>query len=358
MSKNCIPDLGPAENRNIGSARERLQQCASAGLFRHAVPEAYGGLGNSFADLCRDHELLGRKTRDPGLILAINAHIWGTVFPLLRFGSEAQKQTLLPGLLAGELLGGHAITEPHAGSDTPAMQATAVTTDNGYVLTGTKRYITNTPIAGLLVVYAKLDGAISAFLVRRDDTGAAFHDGPAVQGCATATMGDLVLTDCRLPADRLLGKAGSGSIMIQRALELERAFIFSGLAGVMQWQFDEAVAFAKRRQVKGRPLGECQAISHRISEMQLRLETVRLWVKRCAELCDANRRITVESAATKWYASEAFLNSSLDAVQIFGTFGLEGELAALVQDAMAGRLFSGSTEIQKNIMAGMLGLGQ
>lgn len=352
-----VPDIGPAPDSAIATAKERLKACGGAGFFRHAVPEAFGGLGNGFDDLCSDHERLGYRTRDPGLVLAINAHIWGSIFPLLRFGSDAQKERYLPGLVGGGLIGGHAITEPAAGSDTPAMQATATPTDDGFVLSGRKRYITNTPIADLLVIYAKLDGVISGFLVQRDDPGATFTDGPTVDGCTTATMGDIILKDCRIPADRLLGKPGSGGILIQLALELERAFIFSGVAGVMQWQLEDVIDFARGRQVKGAPLSDCQAISHRIAEMKLRLETVRLWVGRCAKRCDDNKRITVESAATKWYASEAFLQSSLDAVQIFGTKGLESAHVALVQDAMAGRLFSGSTEIQKNIIAAMLGMG-
>lgn len=357
MSDHLISDIEPAEGVNIEEAKLRLKRCGKAGLFRHAVPEAFGGLGDGFENLCRDHELLGKKTRDPGLILAVNAHIWGSLFPLIRFGSDNQKGKLLPKLVSGELIGGHAITEPQAGSDTQAMQATAVATADGYTLNGCKRYITNAPIADILVVYAKYEGVISAFLVRNDDPGVSFADGPTVQGCATATMGDIALSDCQVPADRLLGKAGMGSIMIHLALELERAFIFSGIAGVMQWQLDEVVAFARTRQIKGAPLSDNQAISHRIAEMKLRLETVRLWVAKCANHCDRSKRITVESAATKWYASEAFLNSCLDSVQIFGTRGLEGEHVRLVQDAMAGRLFSGSTEIQKNIIAVMLGMG-
>lgn len=352
-----VPDIGTAPDQSIATAKKRLKACGSAGIFRHAVPEVFGGLGDTFDALCGDHELLGRRTRDPGLVLAVNAHIWGSIFPLLRFGSDEQKQAYLPGLVSGELIGGHAITEPHAGSDTPAMESNAAVSDDGFILNGHKRYITNTPIADLLVIYAKLDGAITAFLVHSDDPGVTFADGPTVQGCATATMGDIILENCRIPSNRQLGKAGSGGILIQLALELERAFIFSGVAGIMQWQLEDTIEFARNRQVKGAPLSNNQAISHRIAEMKLRLETVRLWVARCASLCDNSKRITIESAATKWHASELFLQSSLDAVQIFGTRGLESEHATLVQDAMAGRLFSGSTEIQKNIIASMLGMG-
>ena len=357
MANHYVPDIGPATHRNIDEAKQRLKQCGEAGLFRHAVAETFGGLGNRYEKLCTDHERLGLQTRDPGLVLAVNAHIWGIIFPIIRFGSVAQKTSLLPKLVSGEWLGGHAITEPQAGSDTQAMQTNAVSTTDGFTLNGCKRYITNTPIADMLVIYAKLDSATTAFLVRGDDPGVTFTDKPNVMGCATATMGDIVMEDCRIPADRLLGKPGSGNIMLHLALELERAFIFSGIAGVMQWQLNEVLTFAKSRQVRGAPLSDNQAISHRIAEMKLRMESVRLWVGKCADNCDKGKRITVESASTKWYASEAFLNSCLDSVQIFGTRGLEGEHALLVQDAMAGRLFSGSTEIQKNIIAAMLGIG-
>ncbi|MDX8389134.1 MAG: acyl-CoA dehydrogenase family protein [Mariprofundaceae bacterium] len=357
MINYCVPEIGSSTSQSIEDAKQRLKQCGEAGLFRHAVSEDFGGLADSYDKLCLDHAQLGQQTHDPGLILAVNAHIWGSIFPLIRFGSETQKKKFLPKLVSGEFIGGHAITEPGAGSDTQAMQATAVAIPDGFLLNGCKRYITNTPIADLLVVYVKhKDAAISAFLIRHDDPGVTFTDNPTVQGCATATMGDVLLTDCRIPSNRLLGKAGSGNIMIHLALELERAFIFSGISGVMQWQLGEAVTFAKTRQVKGAPLSDYQAISHRIAEMKLRLDTVRLWVAKCAANCDKNKRITMESASTKWYASEAFLQSSLDTAHIFGTRGLEGEHATLVQDAMAGRLFSGSTEVQKNIISAMMGM--
>lgn len=356
MNQNFIPDLQPTTLHSSESAKQRLQACGQTGLFRHVIAEEFGGAASSFADLCKDYDTLGQKTRDPGLILAINAHVWGGIFPLHRFGSESQKSSLLPKLVSGEFIAGHAITEPQAGSDTQAMQTQAIEQNNGFLLNGCKRYITNTPIADVLVIYAKHNDAISAFLVYADDIGASFSSEHAVQGCVTASMGDVLLDDCHIPADRLLGKAGAGNLMIHLALELERAFIFSGIAGVMQWQIHEVVKFARTRQVKNQPLSNFQAISHRIAEMKLRLDTVRLWVDKCANHCDRKKRITIESAATKWYASEAFLNSCLDTVHIFGTKGLEGEHVQLVQDAMAGRLFSGSTELQKNIIASMLGM--
>ncbi|MFO0760243.1 MAG: acyl-CoA dehydrogenase family protein [Byssovorax sp.] len=343
-----------SRDRDLGAAR--LKQLGAEGLFRHAVPAARGGRGDRFTDLVEAHEALGASSRDPGLVLAVNAHVWGSIFPLLRFGSEAQVEAFLPSLLGGAWIGGHAITEPGAGSDTGAIETSAVVEGEGFVLHGHKRFITNAPIADLLVVYARQGGALSAFLVRRGDPGATFAEGPSVEACRGASMGDVILDGCRLPAGRQLGRPGAGGVILQLSLELERAFVFAGIAGVMAWQLDRVVNFVNDRQIKGKPLAAQQAVAHRVAEMKLRLETVRLWVRRCAERCDEKRRITAESASTKWLAAEAFLQSSLDAVHVLGAQGLDREMTALVDDAMAGRLFSGSTEIQKNIVAAMLGL--
>ena len=354
-----LPELGGADGATPEQAKIRFRICADSGLLRHAVPEDYGGFATSYQQLVEYHTALGEKTHDPGLMLALNAHLWGAVFPILRFGNEAQKKYWLPQLLDGEWIGGHAITEPHAGSDIQAMKTFVTATTAGYELNGHKRYITNTPVADIMVVYAKEAGSglISAFIVKRDDKGASFQDGPTVKGCTTATMGDIILSGCLLPEDRALGASGAGGTLIQLALELERAFIFAGISGVMQWQLQQTVSFARNRMSGTAPLSQCQAIAHKIAGMKLRLETTRLWIQRCAALLDEGRRITSESAQAKLYASEAFLQSSLDAVHIQGARGMENNLTELVADAVAGRLMSGSSEVQKNIIAAMLGVG-
>lgn len=354
-----VPDLGIATDGTPSQARQRFLACAASGLLRHAVPEAFGGFATSFQTLAEYHQELGERTRDPGLILALNAHLWGAIFPLLRFGTDEQKKYWLTKLLDGELIGGHAITEPGAGSDIHAMETSVVKTADGYQLNGRKRYITNTPIAGVMIVYAKEDttGKISGFIIRSDDQGALFEDGPVIKGCATATMGDILLSDCNIPADRALGASGAGGTLIQLALELERAFIFAGIGGVMKWQLDAVIQYARSRTSGAGALSERQVIAHKVADMKLRLETTRLWVKRCAELLDRGKRITTESAQAKLYASEAFLQSSLDATHIHGAKGMQNEMADFVLDAMAGRLLSGSSEVQKNIIAAMLGVG-
>lgn len=173
-------------------------------------------------------------------------------------------------------------------------------------------------------------------------------------------MGDVILENCLIPHARQLGKTGAGNMMIQQALELERAFIFAGICGIMDWQLETVIKFSRERKVNGAHLGKNQAIGHKIAEMKLRLDTIRLWVSECARLKDNNKRITLASAQTKLFAAEAFLQSSLDAVHILGSNGLmkDNPMAKLVSDALASRLFSGSSEIQKNIIAALLGTGE
>lgn len=344
---------------DIQASKRRLQYCAQENLLKHAISIELGGNGNGFHDLVEAHLKLGKQCQDTGLILSINAHLWGSIFPLILYGTEQQKQYWLPELLSGNIIGGHAITEPQAGSDINALETEAAQTDSGFILNGHKRFITNTPIADVLLVYAKLDGKLAAFLVKQSDQGADFTNKPNVTGCTSATMGDIILTDCLIPSDRQLGKAGAGGMMIQNALELERAFIFAGIIGIMQWQLDHVIQFSRQRLVNQQHLGANQAISHKIADMKCRLESCLLWVNECARLKDSKKRISLASAQTKLFASEAFLQSSLDAAHILGTKGLieENKMTILVQDAMASRLFSGSSEIQKNIIAALLGTG-
>ncbi|NOQ13625.1 MAG: acyl-CoA dehydrogenase [Methyloprofundus sp.] len=344
---------------DIHASRQRLRYCSQQGLLKHAISSELGGHGDDFHALLQAHLNLGRHCQDSGLILSINAHLWGSIFPLILYGTEAQKQNWLPALLAGDFIGGHAITEPQAGSDINAIETQVKQTDTGFIINGHKRFITNTPIADVLLIYAKLEGKLAAFLVKQDDTGADFSDSPNVTGCATATMGDIILKDCQIPLDRQLGKTGAGGMMIQNALELERAFIFAGIIGIMQWQLEQVIQFSRQRRVNEQHLGANQAISHKIADMKCRLETCLLWVNECARLKDSGKRISLASAQTKLFASEAFLQSSLDAVHILGTKGLmaENKMTTLVQDAMASRLFSGSSEIQKNIIAALIGTG-
>lgn len=356
FSSLAFPSAAPEPE----AIRARFGRVAELGVLRHALPERFGGRGDGFGELCRVHRALGEASGDPGLLLMVNAHLWGAVFPILHHGDDACRERFLPRLLDGTWLAGHAITEPGCGSDVQAMACRAERHGSDFLLSGEKRYITNAPLADWLVVYARSEEGISAFLVSREDAGCRFDRAGELRACRGSVTGSVHLERCRIGAGRLLGKAGAGAQMLQRALELERAFVFAGVAGVMERQLRRVIRHSRERRAGGVHLGRHQAIGHRIAEMKLRLDTVDLWLRECARLCDAGKRLTLAAAETKLYAAEAFLQSSLDAVQIMGAAGLEadGGLVDWVEDALAGRLFSGSSEIQKNLIAGLLGTGE
>ena len=361
MTINSAPSVFPSPVRlDCQTFKAELNELAKSGFFRHALPADVGGLGDGFSDLLSHHYQLGNSHRNAGFILAVNAHLWGAVFPIFLYGDALQRTLWLPKLMSGDWLAGHAITEPGCGSDVQAMQCEARLEGVNFVLNGEKKYITNVPFAECLVVYAKLKGKISAFLLSSKDSGCHFSDDASLDACRGSVTGSVYLNDCRLNANRLLGKPGAGSAMIQKALEYERAFVFAGIAGIMEWQLQEVIRYSRSRQSGGVHLGRHQAISHRIADMKLRLDTLLLWLNECARLCDTGKRLTLVSSQTKLYAAEAFLQSSLDAVQIFGAKGLEtpSTMLELVQDALAGRLFSGSSEMQKNLIAALLGTGE
>lgn len=335
----------------------RFKQCAHLGIFRNVMPKSLGGFENTYFELCEQYENLGNKVVDTGLILSLHAHFWGGIYAIFKFGTDHQRSTWLPLAISGNTITGQAMTEPKIGSDIIAMQTYAEETSKGFILNGHKRYITNAPIADWLLIYAKTSDGISAFIVKKDDNGVQFIDGHKVAGCISCPIGEVILTNSLLPVDRLVGNLNSGSSMIQHILEHERAFLFSGILGIMEWQLEYVLKHVKKRVVSNKPLTNNQAISHKLAEMRLRIDTVRLWIKNCAYLKDNAKRISLASAQTKLFASEAFLQSSIDAVQILGAAGLECDsiLHQLTLDALAGRLFSGSSEIQRNIIASLIG---
>ncbi len=353
-----MPAEQQPESSNMTAAREQFLDCARTGILKHAIPVEYGGYGNSFAELVANHRKLGKSCLDCGLMLSINAHLWGWIFPLLVFGSGEQKSRWLSQSVAGPLIGGHAITEPDAGSDLSRIASQAGCAGDSLVLNGHKQLISNAPFAEFLVVYALFEGKLSAFIVAKNDPGVEIKN-TVISACKGSPIGEVILRNCRLPQDRILGKTGAGSFLIQQALEMERAFVFAGISGIMEWQLETVVDYSRTRSVKGVHLGKHQAVSHKIADMKLRLDTLNLWVLECARLKDENRRISLASAQTKLFGAEAFLQSSLDAVQIMGGRGLlDGSpLPGMVNDAMASRLFSGTSEIQKNIIAALLGSG-
>lgn len=341
--------------------REGWTRCARFGFPGLPVPEAFGGRGLDLPTTVAAMEGLGYGCADNGLIFAINACLWTVTLPVARFGTDSQKRRWLPGLCDGTLIGANAASEPEAGSDIFAMSTTAVRTDEGYLLNGRKTWITSGPAADLFVLHATIDPlrgrlGLTTFLVPRATPGLRLVREIPKMGLRTVPMGELVLEDCRLPADARLGREGRGAEIFHASMENERGAILAAVVGTMRRQLERCIHHARTRRQFGQPIGKNQAVAHRIVEMKLRLETARLLVHQFAWKAARGEDATVEAALAKLHVSETFVQNSLDAVRTFGAAGYTADLGIErdLRDSVGSLIFSGTNDIQKNIVAGRL----
>lgn len=343
--------------------RERWQKCADFGVLGLPFPEDYGGAEADIMTTMLVMEGLGYGGKDNGLLFALNAQMWAVQHPINQFGTPEQQKQYLPGLISGEIIGAHGMSEPDSGSDAFKMHTQAKKCEGGYVLNGTKTFVTNGPIADLHLVFAatapdKGSWGISAFLIETGTPG--FSSGKNIEkmGLRTAPMGELILQDCFVPEANRLGRENIGAQIFNSSMEWERACILGSHVGAMERQLEECVAYARTRKQFGKPIGKFQAISNRLAEMKVRLETARLLLYKTAWLKKAGKPAQMEAALAKLYLSEAFTASSLDAIRIHGGYGYttEFEVERDLRDAIGGTIYSGTSDIQRNIIANYLGL--
>ena len=346
-------------------SREVWAKCAAFGLTGLTMPVEYGGQGADVTTAMLAMESLGYACKDNGLIFSINALLWSAVMPILRFGTDLQKSRYLTAMASGDVIAVQAMTEPSSGSDAFSLQTTATKTGDGYALSGSKTFITNAPVADMFVVFASTNPAlrslgISAFLVDRDTEGLTVGKPFSKMGLRTSPMSELFFEDCVVPEGQLLGKQGNGMAIFNYSIDWERACILASAIGTMERQVETSVAYAKERQQFGQAIGNFQAVSHRIVDMKVRMEAARMLLYRAGWAKEqADGGVTpLESAMAKLYISEAFVQSSLDALQLRGGYGYmtETELEREVRDAIASRIYSGTSDIQRNIIASAIGL--
>ncbi len=343
--------------------REGWLRCARFGLQGLPIPPEFGGKGLGVAETIAAMEGIGYGCADNGLIFAINAALWTVSLPLEKYGTPAQKQRYLPGLCDGSIIGANGASEADAGSDIFSMKTRANRSEAGWSLTGRKTWCTSAPLADLFVVYASTrpeNGVmgISAFLVPSPAEGLRIVREIPRMGLRTVPMGEVEFEDCRLPHDALLGREGRGAEVFHASMEWERGAILASAVGTMRRQLERCVEHARTREQFGRPIGKNQAISHRIVDMAVRLEACRLLVYKIGWLKANGRDASAESAMAKLHVSECFVQNSLDAVRIFGASGYATEMGVErdLRDSVGSLIYSGSNEIQKEILAKKLGL--
>ncbi len=355
---------GLAEREDAGEfPREAWQACARFGIQGLPVPAELGGGGSDILTTVLVMEALGYGCQDNGLIFSLNAQMWSIELPLVKFGTPAQQQAYLPGLVSGDLIGVHAMTEPDSGSDAFSMRTRAERQGDHYLLNGTKLYITNAPVADVVLVFAAHPGrpsqaGISAFLVDKGTPGFTVSRGLDKMGLRTSPMGEVVLAGCLVPAGKRLGAEGAGMAIFNSSMGWERSCILASAVGAMQRQLETCVGYARTRKQFGEAIGKFQSVSGKVADMYLRLEAARLLIYRAAWLAQQGKRAVAEAAAAKLFTSEAWVASSLDAIQIHGAYGYmkEAGIERDLRDAVAGTIYSGTSEIQRVILSRMLGL--
>jgi alkylation response protein AidB-like acyl-CoA dehydrogenase len=339
-------------------SRDRWKQCASFGVQGLPISKEYGGGGSDAITIIAIMEGLGYGGLDHGLLFAINAHIWTSSMPLLKYGTADQKEKYLPGLCDGSLIGANGASEPNAGSDIFSMQTRVTRNGPDYVLNGKKIFVTNGPIADLFVVYGTLDPrlratGICAFIIDRGTPGLSVGKKKDKMGLRTALMAEVVLENCRVPATALLGRRGRGAEVFNYSMAWERACILATCLGTMRRQLERCINHARTRKQFGESIGKFQSVANRIVDMKLRYETARLLTYKVAWLIQEDKSADIDAAMAKLYVSESFVKSCLDAVQIHGGSGFmtELELERELRDSVGSTLYSGTSEIQRNIIA-------
>jgi len=337
--------------------------CARFGIQGLPIPREYGGSGADILTTLLTMEGLGYACPDNGLIFSLNAQMWSLEIPLLEFGSPIQKKKFLPGLVAGDIIGVHAMTEPESGSDAFSLRTHAVARGNGYILNGSKLYITNAPVADLVIIFATIKpgsgfAGVTAFIVEKGTPGYSVGAPLRKMGLKTSPMGEVLLKDCEIPAENRLGKEGAGMAIFNSSMEWERSCILASAVGAMQRQLEECIQYARSRRQFGQPIGKFESISNKISDMYLRMEAARLMIYKVGWLKSRGKPAIVEAAAAKVFTSEAWVKSCLDAIQIHGAYGYmrDSGIERDLRDSVAGTIYSGTSEIQRLIIARALGL--
>jgi alkylation response protein AidB-like acyl-CoA dehydrogenase len=337
-----------------------VPQLGALGLMGIQFPEQYGGAGMSAIDYCICIEELARI--DPAVALSVAAHNGLCAAHIALVGSEQQKQRYLVPLARGEKIGAWGLTEATSGSDAAAMRTTAVKSDGCWVLNGAKTFTTHGRIGDVLVVMAVTSTrvarskGVSAFIVEKGTAGVTPGKKEDKLGMRASDTSEVLLENCRIPGDQLLGKEGHGFIDTMQVLDAGRIGIAALAVGLAQGAHEAAVRYARERIAFGQPIGSFQAIQWKLADNATRIEAARLLTYRAAYLKDRAQRTTLESAMAKLYASEIAVKAADDCVQIHGGYGFVKDYPAekFFRDVKLTTIGEGTSEIQRLVIARQL----
>lgn len=362
FAKNELTGDHCANDHECHFHRENWDKCAKFGLHGLSVPKEYGGQGEDALTLVRLLEAFGYGCVDTGLAYAISSQMLSIQTAIQHFGNEEQIHKFLAPLIGGKC-GAFGITELESGSDTFSLQARAEKVDGGYVVNAHKKFITLAPQADIAVVFANTNPdvgrwGVTAFLVERGAEGFSTTETQPKMGMRTTPIGDMIFKDCFVPEENRLGAEGAGHSIFTTAMNYERAYIMATQLGAMKRQLETSIEFAKTRKQFQKPIGKFQAVSHRIANMKLRLEMAQLILYKVAWLETQGKPALMEASLAKLYMSEAFVESSIDSITNHGARGYltEYEIERDLRDSIGGLIYSGTSDIQRNIIASLLEL--
>jgi butyryl-CoA dehydrogenase len=332
------------------------------GLLGLHFPEEYGGSGADVMTSVLAAEALGEAGVDGGLTLSLGAHTYLCADTLFTHGTEAQRHRYVPKLVSGEWIGCMGLTEPGAGSDVASLRTRAEKKGDTWVLNGTKTFITNGSIADVALVYAKTDPAagragISAFVVEKGTPGFQASKDFKKLGVRSSHTSELVFEDCVIPADNLVGKAGTGFQMSMQTVEWDRSTLLAPFLGGIAFLVERCTRYAQERQQFGKPIASFQAIKHKLANLKIYLEAARTVVYRMAWCKDQGRPINhLEASVAKLFIGDWSLGPTNDAVVLHGGYGYchEYDVERVFRDGRLAPIGGGTSDIQKMIISRLL----
>ena len=361
LQKHAPPDYVRKHDRERSYPEELFRAWAEAGLLGLPFPEEYGGAGGSLMDMVIVAEEIARVSAD--LVMAYTGGIFCGL-NVLRKASEEQKRHWLPKFLAGEIKFSISMSEPDAGSDIGAMRTTAVKDGNEWVIDGTKIWASTAGAKNnVICVYVKTDTkahyrqGMSLFLVDNDTPGLTLRKLDMLGRRATGTY-ELTFDKVRVPPDRLVGGENKGWDCVMSGLQVERATSSAGNVGAAQGVIDLALQYAKDRKQFGRPIGANQVIAHMLADMETEVEAARTLMWRAAWMVSSGQDALREITMAKLFTSETYVKVANQAMQILGAMGYteEFDMARHYRDARASTIAAGTSQIQRNLIANLMGL--
>ncbi len=337
-------------------------KCGDFGVHGWLIPSAYGGSGLDILTTIYGMQALGYACKDNGMLFGMNAHIWACEMPLLSFGNNEQKEKYLPLLASGRWIGAHAATEPQAGSDIFNLTTIAKKEGDEYIINGTKHYVTNGAVADLFIVFASIDLALgekglTVFLIEKGTPGLEISPVISTMGDRTAQVTRLELKNCVVPARSRLGQEGAGMTIFTHSMEWERGFILGTAVGTMQRILEQSIDYARKHKQFGQSIAKFQLVSTKLVDMKLLLESAKMHLYKMAWMKEQRKIALLEAAITNLFISEAWVELCMKAIEIHGGNGYmtELELERELRDAIGSKFYSGTSEIQRAVIAKFIG---